>query len=47
MQFSGHSTLDIMNSLEEKEAQGAEGGHGEGGGYDGPGVPGYKVTPAG
>ena len=41
------SAVEDWDSLEEKEAQGAEGGHGEGGGYDGPGVPSYKVTPAG
>ena len=34
------------DSLEEEEPQGAEGGDGEGGGNDGPGVASYQVAPA-
>ena len=38
--------MQCSDSLEEKEAQGAEGGDGEGGGDDGPGMASHQVAPA-
>ena len=41
-----NSRLLNWDSLEEKEAEGAESGDGEGGGDDRPGMASHQVTPA-